>query len=203
MRSIRIDASARQSTGVVIPPARVSSGTSLTAISEFSCILPDILHPTSYLPSHRSGFASRSSHRSKGGIGTMKVLTPAALTPHGGSLRLLRPDFRASRSQPLDGHAHRFDRHHSLSVSQGFALQSQAHRTIPPKRIRQPTGYAFASCCSPPRLPPHERKPRPRDSCTTQLLSASHGMAPCGGDLHPADKTSSRTHGCFAALTRN
>jgi len=89
----------------------------------------------------------------------MKVLTPAALTPHGGSLRLLRPAFRASRSQPLDGHAQRFDRHHSLSTSEGFALQSQARRTIPPKRIRQPTGYAFASCCSPPRLPPKERKP--------------------------------------------
>src|SRR5271156_6091091 len=52
------------STSVVIPPARVSSGTSLTAMPEFSCVLPDISHPTSYLPSHQSGFASRSSHRS-------------------------------------------------------------------------------------------------------------------------------------------
>src|ERR1700733_2353601 len=25
-------------------------------------------------------------------------------------------------------------------------------------------------------------------------------MAPCGGDSHPADKTSSRTHDCFASL---
>ena len=64
MRSIRREASARQSTGVVIPPARVSSEASLTAMSEFSCISPDISHPTSYLPSHRSGFAARPSLRS-------------------------------------------------------------------------------------------------------------------------------------------
>jgi hypothetical protein len=80
------------------------------------------------------------------------------------SLRLPRLAFRASRSQPLDGHAHRFDRHHSLSVSQGFALQSQARRTIPPKRIRHPTGYAFASSCSPTRLRPRTAQipPSPR-----------------------------------------
>ena len=56
MRSIRREASARHSTGVVIPPARVSSEDSLSALSEFSCISPDVSHPTSYLPSHRRRF---------------------------------------------------------------------------------------------------------------------------------------------------
>src|SRR5580658_5054541 len=65
MRFIRKEASARHSTGVVGPPARVSSEDGLTALSELSCILPDISHPTSYLPSHRSGFAARPSLRSQ------------------------------------------------------------------------------------------------------------------------------------------
>ena len=140
MRSIRIDASARHSTGVVAPPARVSSGTSLTAMSEFSCILPDISHPTSYLPSHQSGFASRSSPL-KSGIGAMKVLTPAALTPHGGSLRLLCLVFRTSNPQPRYGPEHRFrSRLNALggSCDPGFAMNEQARRTMPPKRVRHP-----------------------------------------------------------------
>jgi hypothetical protein len=120
--------------------------------------------------------------------GTMRALTPSRLTLPERSLRLLRLAFHASRSQPLDGRAHRFDRHRSLSASQGFALQSRARRPIPPNRIRYPTGYAFASCCSPPRL------------AATRLLSASRGMAPRGGDFHPADKASSRTHDRFAPL---
>src|SRR5271156_252302 len=137
----------------------------LTALSWPRLAFP---HPSSCPAFPREGFADP---RSRGAIprgtrrcGTMRALTPLRLTTPERSLRLLRPAFRASRSQPLDGHAHRFDRHRSVSIFQGFALQSQARRTIPPKRIRQPTGYAFASCCSPPRLPPQEREPRPRDS---------------------------------------
>ena len=37
---------------------------------------------------------------------------------------------------------------------------AEARRTIPPKRIRYPTGYAFASSCSPPRLRSRRRKSR-------------------------------------------
>jgi len=44
----------------------------------------------------------------------MRALTPPRPTTPERSLRLLRSAFRASRSQPLDGRAQRFDRHHSL-----------------------------------------------------------------------------------------
>ena len=172
---------------------------------------PCLVHSFRTLPScpalAREGFASPPSHVASRHrsprlrlrrIATMRAVTPLRLTLPQRSLRLLRLAFRASRSQPLDGHAHRFDRHLSLSVSQGFALQSQARRTIPPKRIRYPTGYAFASSCSPPRLRSRMVQIPPPRALTTQLLSASHGMAPRGGDSHPADKTSSRTHDRFA-----
>src|SRR5271165_913731 len=52
---------------------------------------------------------------------------------------------------------------------------------------------------SPPSPLAEAQVPPPR-SLTTQLLSTSRGMAPRGGDSHPADKTSSRTHDCFASL---
>src|SRR5271170_4195855 len=185
MRSIRIDASARHSTGVVIPPARVSSGANLSAMSEFSCILPDISHPTSYLPSHRSGFASLSSHRSKSGIGAMKVLTPAALTPHGGSLRLLCLVFRTSSPQPRYAPERRFhSRLNALdgSYDPGFATNEQARRAMPPKRVRHPTGCSFASSCSPPRI------------AATQLPSATCVTTSHRTDSHPPDKATSQTH---------
>ena len=156
---------------------------------------PCLVHSFRTLPScpalAREGFASPPSHVASRHrsprlrlrrIATMRAVTPLRLTLPQRSLRLLRLAFRASRSQPLDGHAHRFDRHLSLSVSQGFALQSQARRTIPPKRIRYPTGYAFASSCSPPRLRSRMVQIPPPRALTTQLLSASHGMAPRGGD---------------------
>ena len=115
------------------------------------------------------------------GFGTMRALTPLRLTLPQRSLRLLRFAFRASRSQPLDGRAHRFLRHHSLSASQGFATQSQARRSIPPKRIRYPTGYAFASCCSPPRLLPRwTQSPAARVDDAVTLGFARYGSAPRG-----------------------
>src|SRR5271154_5159528 len=185
MRSIRIDASARHSTGVVIPPARVSSGANLSAMSEFSCILPDISHPTSYLPSHRSVFASLSSPRSKSGIGAMKVLPPAALTPHGGSLRLLCLVFRTSSPQPRYGPEHRFrSRLNALggACDPGFAMNEQGRRTQPPQRGRHPCSCSFASSCSPPRI------------AATQLPSATCATTSHRTDFHPPDKATSQTH---------
>src|SRR5580700_5211792 len=64
MRSVQIDASAHPNEGVVFPPAASPPCVASRALSEFSCVTPDLSHPTSCLPSHRSGFASRSSLRS-------------------------------------------------------------------------------------------------------------------------------------------
>jgi hypothetical protein len=54
----------------------------------------------------------------------------------------------------------------------GFAMVTQARRSIPPKQVRYPTGCSFASSCSPPRL------------AATQLLSASQVVTSYGLDFH-------------------
>src|SRR5271167_1251568 len=115
----------------------------------------------------------------------MKVLTPAALTPHGGSLRLLCLVFRTSNPQPRYGPEHRFrSRLNALggSCDPGFAMNEQARRTMPPKQVRHPAGCSFASSCSPPRI------------AATQLPSASRDVTSHGTDSHYAVKASSRTH---------
>jgi hypothetical protein len=61
------------------------------------------------------------------------------------------------------------------------------HRTIPPKRIRQPADFAFASCCSPPRLPPPRRPARA--TVERRSYSRLHMVwLNAAGDSHPADK---------------
>ena len=115
----------------------------------------------------------------------MKVLTPAALTPHGGSLRLLRLAFRTSRSQPREGSERRFRSRINApggSRDPGFAKHEEARHTIPPKRIRHPAGCSFASGCSPPRI------------AATQLPSASCATTSHETDSHPPDKATSQTH---------
>src|ERR1700683_2981075 len=115
----------------------------------------------------------------------MKVLTPAALTPHGGSLPLLCLVFRTSRPQPRYGPERRFrSRLNALdgSCNPGFAMNEQARRTMPPKRVRHPTGCSFASSFSPPRL------------TTTQLLSATCDTTSHRVDSDLPDKTVTRTY---------
>jgi hypothetical protein len=48
-----------------VPVADLSSVFSHKQYRRARCITPDLSHPTSCLPSHRNGFASRPSHRSK------------------------------------------------------------------------------------------------------------------------------------------
>src|ERR1700677_1338180 len=115
----------------------------------------------------------------------MKVLTPAALTPHGGSLCLPCLAFRTSNPQPRDGLQRRFSsRLNALdgSCDPGFAMNEQARRTMPPKRDRHPTGWSFASSFSPPRL------------TATQLLSATCDTTAHRVDSHLPDKTVTRTY---------
>ena len=115
----------------------------------------------------------------------MKALTPAALTPYGGSLRLLCLVFRTSNPQPRDGPERRFrSRLNALdgSCDPGFAMNEQARRTMPPKRVRHPAGCSFASSCSPPRI------------AATQSPSATCATTSHRTDFHPPDKTASQTH---------
>ena len=121
----------------------------------------------------------------------MKVLTPAALTSHDGSLRLLCLVFRTSNPQPRDGPERRFrSRLNALdgSCDPGFAMNEQARRTMPPKRVRYPAGCSFASSCSPPRI------------AATQLPSATCATTSHRTDFHPPDKATSQTHS--SSLTR-
>jgi len=60
--------------------------------------------------------------------------------------------------------------------------RSQARQHTPPKRVRHPTGYPFASGYFPPRL------------AATQLPSASCNVTSHGQDLHLTDKAYSRTY---------
>ena len=115
----------------------------------------------------------------------MKALTPAALTPYGGSLRLLCLVFRTSNPQPRYGPECRFrSRLNALggSCDPGFAMNEQARRTTPPKQVRHPAGCSFASSCSPPRI------------AATQSPSATCATTSHRTDFHPPDKTASQTH---------
>ena len=90
--------------------------------------------------------------------------------------------FPTSRPQPR--YAARTSRAYHLvrpiDLRSDFAIDEQARRCTPPKRVRYPTGCRFASRCSPPRL------------AATQLLSATCAVTSHGTDSHYADK---RTHG--------
>src|SRR5882724_164684 len=96
MRSVQIDASAHHhSRRRASAPCLALSGTAEAT----SCSIPDLAPPTSSLPSLRAVLLPAPS-AARGGIGTMKGLTPAALTPTGRSLRLLRLAVPAFRPQP-------------------------------------------------------------------------------------------------------
>src|SRR5580698_7879154 len=115
------------------------------------------------------------------GIGAMKALTPAALTPRGGSLRLLRfafPPFRAFRPGVA------FSVVSAPSVIPGFAIIQQARHGYTPNQIRAPTDWRFASGCSPPRLAP------------TQLPSATWLRHSMTGTRTPQTKRPHRRTGC-------
>ena len=118
-------------------------------------------------------------------------LLPGSHTPRR-SLRFLCLAVRTSRPQPRGGPKRRFRSRLNApggSYDPGFAMDEQARRATPPKRVRHPAGCSFASGCSPPRL------------ATTQLPSATCVTTSHRSDFHLPDKTTSRTHSP-AGLTR-
>src|SRR6266480_1975944 len=107
MRSVQTDASAHHH----CPRRRASAPcVALSGTPEAACcVIPDLAPPTSCLPSLGAVLlpVPSAAHR---GIGTMKALTPADLTPTGRSLRLPRLAVPAFRPQPRKLPAGRFVR---------------------------------------------------------------------------------------------
>ena len=183
MRSVQTDASTHDQSRDRPPASAPCLALSGTADAPPCGIRPSRLHLPASLPSTRfccPDLSRLTPHRYYEGSDSCPP------RPAGRSLRLLRFAFRTSRPQPRRAPERRFPSHLSASVGPhqgpGFAMRSQARRHRPPNRVRHPTGYPFASGCSPPRL------------AATQLPSASCVVTSHGEDFHLTDKASSRTH---------
>jgi hypothetical protein len=112
----------------------------------------------------------------------MKVLTPAALTSHGGSLRLIRFAFPPFRSQPRDPSDGRF-----LSRLSAISCSRLRHHSAGSPRVHaESDSYSYRLAIRLQLLP----TPPLGDAVAFGYTVTTH----YGGDLHPADKTSSRTH---------
>ena len=99
------------------------------------------------------------------------------------SPRLLRHTFLSFHLQPRGLPGHRFSHHASVTSDfRASLMESQAHRSFPPNRVRYPTDRQFASGCLPPRL------------TATQLPSATEFVAYSDTDFHRADVAPSRAH---------
>jgi len=182
MRSVQIAASTQLKSGGfrlwMSAPCLAASGTD----GACPCRSSFILHPPSCLPSLRPVFASRPFSRFRGD-GIMKALTPA---PPAHARAGLSAYSALPSGHPAPNHVVRphiaFFSHLSVSGCLGFAIHEQARRALPPNQVRYPTGCPFAFSCSPPRI------------AAAQSLSTSQAVTARGGDFHPADKASSRTH---------
>ena len=150
-------------------------------------VLRFVFHASTFLPTFpRHGFAfraSRGSHR----CSTMRALTPArrsharqvsSLTP------LCLPDIPTPTTSCASNVAFAVTsaRPARPVAKSRLRQRSQARQHTPPKRVRHPTGYPFASGYFPPRL------------AATQLPSASCNVTSHGQDLHLTDKAYSRTY---------
>src|SRR5882672_2516147 len=96
IRSVQIDASAHHHRRSASVPGVALSGTFGTP----ACLIPDLAHPASCLPSLGPVLLPGPLHRHRRHRGNMKALTPANLTQIDRSHRLLRLAFLAFRPQP-------------------------------------------------------------------------------------------------------
>jgi len=172
-------------------PFAVASGfcTLCSPYGHYRCfLLPrSVFHASTFLPTFpRRGFAFRASRSSSPlqyytGSDPCLALArqtglfayPALPSGHPVPTHVMLPNvaFSVTSARPV-----------VLSPARGFTMNEQARHSIPPNRVRHPTGYPFASGCSPPRL------------AATQLPSATCVVTSHGVDSHCADKAYSRTH---------
>ena len=116
------------------------------------------------------------------GVGAMKALTPAALTPRGGSLRLLRFAFPPFRSQPRIPSEGRF-----LSRLSALGYSRLHHHPAGSPRVHAESDSCSYRLAVRLRLLP---TPAHADAVTFgYMVTTLHD-----GDSHPADKASSQTH---------
>ena len=112
----------------------------------------------------------------------MKALTPAALTLDGGSLRLLRLAFPPFRSQPRDPSGGRF-----VSRLSAFGYSRLRHRLAGSPRVHaESDSFSYGLTFRLQLLP---NPPHGDAVAFGYTVTTNHG-----GDLHPTDKASSRTH---------
>jgi hypothetical protein len=127
------------------------------------------------------------------GVGAMKALTPAALTPRGGSLRLLRIAFPPFRSQPRIPSEGRF-----LSRLSALGYSRLHHHPAGSPRVHAESDSCSYRLAVRLRLLP---TPAHADAVTFgYMVTTLHD-----GDLHPADKAYSQTHwmpGTSPGMTR-
>jgi hypothetical protein len=116
------------------------------------------------------------------GVGIMKVLTPAALTPHDGSLRLLRSAFPTFRPQPRNPSPSRF-----VSRLSARGCSRLRHSIAGSPRDTAESGsstYGLSFHLQLLPTPPHD------DAVTFDYWATTHP----GADFHRANRASSRTH---------
>src|SRR5580698_6006123 len=111
----------------------------------------------------------------------MKVLTPAALTSHGGSLRLLRFAFPPFSSQPRDPSDGRF-----TSRLSAISYSRLRHHPAGSPRVHAESDSSSYRLAVRLQLRP---TPPLGDAVAFGYTVTTH----YDGDLHPADKASSQT----------
>ena len=177
MRSVQTEASTHHH-------SRLGASVSCLAVAgtpvTVPCSNPDLAHPSSCLPS--LGPVLLPDPLAVAGFGTMKALTPAALTRDSRSLRLPRLAFPAFRPQPRDPSPGRF---RSRLSAKGFFRTSPWDSRLATDSRRN----RFVSYGLPVRLPLLPTPPR-GDAVTFGFGVATNSSM----DSHHADKAPSRTH---------
>src|SRR5216684_3995322 len=193
IRSVQIVASAHHSPWRS-PPAASLPCVALTALSEFSCVIPELL-ASNFLPPLEAvllaaPLTAQKRHRYYEGSDSRRP------HPSDGSLRLLR--FAFPQANAVHHPGRHSDPNHAIrpmvalsvasapSVIQGFALIQQARHGFTPKQVRAPTDWQFASSCSPRRL------------SATQLLSATKSRLTLTGTFTLLTKRPHGRTGCPA-----
>ena len=150
-------------------------------------VLRFVFHTSTFLPTFpRHGFAFRASR----GSSPLQYYAGSDSCPALARQTGLFAYSALPSGHPIPTHVmcleRRFRSHLSASngPSTGSRLRqpSRARQHTPPKRVRHPTGYPFASGYFPPRL------------AATQLPSASCNVTSHGQDLHLTDRAYSRTY---------
>jgi len=150
-------------------------------------VLRFVFHTSTFLPTFpRHGFAFRASR----GSSPLQYYAGSDSCPALARQTGLFAYSALPSGHPIPTHVvcleRRFRSHLSASngPSTGSRLRqpSRARQHTPPKRVRHPTGYPFASGYFPPRL------------AATQLPSASCNVTSHGQDLHLTDRAYPRTY---------